>query len=601
MRNWVFLTGWVWVLTCLNLSLLPAQVSDQFIEDLGLDDEETLPAEDLFIIESLQRAGGLLTPEALRQLATLSFLSAGEVQLLHAWSDSTDCNRLYQQEALTPKLRLVLNEIRQGTPRTPQPLFLRQRITASQDVRYSWRGEWTFSSQRMGFFMERDPGEPRIADRVSGYLAGGNHYNQWVLGDHELILGYGLLSWRSTAVHKGFESIKTIPRRGNGLRAYHSSDESWNLRGVGLQRETSFGTGGFSLGNNPWDGYVDSVGIIHLNRTGIHTSDRKTQLLERSFIGFWEWEQGDNRLGIALSTSQWNQNRIHQTKKSAAFNFQYRLWGWSLFGEVARGYGAHGGYLTGARYHARGFYYLISARFYNNPYWAFRSNPFSEWSGRERNERGVYQGIQWTWRKHQLTIYGDIYSAGEAEVRKLAPVRGQETGIRWQWHSRYLRLKLQWKQEEKTLEPPASFPSTQETTYSKKTAWKGMIYQQFGDRYHWKGQINVSRIYAESQSSIGYGVENLWSGKWPPWGMTMDWIVTCVDQYESRVYFWDINLPGEMRSVAYTSTGQSWGLRVQYRSGSHLYWGLRLRSVWKDLPFKTPPVLTGSLALETVL
>jgi hypothetical protein len=601
MHNWACRTGWVWVLTFLNLSQLPAQVSDHFVEELGLDEEETLPAEDLFIIESLQRGGGVLTPEALHQLATLSFLSAGDVKLLRAWGDSVDCNRLYQEEALSPKLRLLLDEIRREHPKAPQPLFLRQRMTTNRDVRYSWRGEWTLSGQRLGFFIERDPGETRIADRASGYFSGGNRHNQWVIGDHELILGYGLLSWRSVAVSKGFESIKTLPRRGNGLRSYRSSDEFWNLRGVGFQRETSLGTGGFSLGNNLWDGYVDSTGIIHLNLTGIHTSNRKSQVLEHSFIGFWEWEQEDNRLGLAFSTSQWHQNEKRQRKKAAAFNFQYRLWNWSLFGEAARGYGSHWGYLTGARFHPRGFYYLICIRSYTNPYYALRSNPFSEWSGQQRNERGIYQGVQWNWRQHQITIYGDIYRAGEAAEDRLAAVRGQETGIRWQWYRRNLRLKLQWKQEEKTLEPLATFVEIQGTTYSKKDAWKGMIYQRFGDRYDWKGQINISRIGTADQVSTGYGVENLWSGKWPPWMMTVDWIVTRVDQYESRVYFWDINLPGEMRSVAYTATGQSWGLRVQYRQGPHLYWGLRLRSTWKDLLFKAPLTVTGSLVLETVL
>ena len=601
MRNWACRTGWVWGLIFLNLRLLPAQVSDQFIEELGLDEEETLPAEDLFIIESLQRTGGVLTPAALRQLATLSFLSAGDGQLLRAWVDSSDCNRLHQQKTLSSQLRVLLNEIRQPLLKANKPLFLRQRMTAHQDVRYAWRGEWTFSSQRLGFFIERDPGETRIADRISGYLSGGNRHNQWVIGDHELILGYGLLSWRSVAVNKGFESIKTIPRRGNGLRAYHSSDESWNLRGIGFQRETSLGTGGLSLGNNPRDGYVDSVGTIHLRRTGIHTSGQSSQLWERSFIGFWEWKQEDNRLGIAFSTSQWNENRIRQSNPAAAFNFQYLFRNWSLFGEMARGYGSRWGYLTGARFHPRGFYYLISIRSYANTYYALRSNPFSEWSSQRRDEQGVYQGIQWNWRKHQLTVYGDIYRTGAVPENRLAPVKGQETGIRWQWHSRYRRCKLQWKQETKTLEPPASFLDTKEITHTKKDAWKGMIYQQFSTRYVWKGQISVSHIRTANQISTGYGVENLWSGKWPPWVITVDWIVTRVDQYESRVYFWDINLPGEMRSVAYTATGQSWGLRLQYRQGPFLYWGLRLRSTWKNPLLHTSPMLTGSLALETVL
>jgi len=601
MPNWACRTGWVWVLTFLNLSQLTAQVSDQFIEELGLDEEETLPGEDLFIIESLQRRGGVLTPEDLHRLATLSFLSTGDVKLLRAWSDSSDCNRLYQQENLPSTLHLLLNEIRREPLSVPQPLFLRQRMTANKDVRYSWRGEWTLSSERLGFFIERDPGETRIADRASGYLSGGNRHNQWVIGDHELILGYGLLSWRSVSVNKGFESIKTIPRRGNGLRAYRSSDESWNLRGVGFQRKTTLGTGGFSLGNNHWDGYLDTTGIIHLNRTGIHTSEQKRQVLERSFIGFWEWEQEDNRLGLAFSTSQWHQDERRQSKKAVAVNFQYRIWNWSLFGEAARGYGSQSGYLTGARFHPRGFYYLICIRSYANPYYALRSNPFSEWSSQQRNERGIYQGVQWNWRKHQVTIYGDIYQAGEITENRLAPIRGQETGIRWQWHRRNLRLKLQWKQEEKTLEPPATFVDTQGTTSAKKDAWKGMIYQHFGDRYDWKGQVNISRMQLANQASIGYGVENLWSGKWPSWTITVDWIVTWVDRYESRVYFWDINLPGEMRSVAYAATGQSWGLRIQYRQRPALYWGLRIRSTWKDILFQAPSVVTGSLVLETVL
>ena len=67
-----------------------------------------------------------------------------------------------------------------------------------------------------------------------------------------------------------------------------------------------------------------------------------------------------------------------------------------------------------------------------------------------------------------------------------------------------------------------------------------------------------------------------------PWGIELDWVSAKVEDYDSRIYFWDVNLPGEMRSTMYSKDASSVGVKVVYNTKRGWYSGIRYRIKWEE-------------------
>jgi hypothetical protein len=71
-----------------------------------------------------------------------------------------------------------------------------------------------------------------------------------------------------------------------------------------------------------------------------------------------------------------------------------------------------------------------------------------------------------------------------------------------------------------------------------------------------------------------------------------------IDDYNSRVYFWDINLPGEMRSLAVSHSGQLIGLRIQMKKTNNYQISFRTRYEWNSLKFLGTPEISTAFSLQ---
>ena len=152
------------------------------------------------------------------------------------------------------------------------------------------------------FSVERDPGEHNILDGYSGFIEGEFSNGKWILGDHQVISGFGLLSWRTFPVNKTFEAVSSINRMGKGLAAYKSSHESWGYRGVGLTGDSRLGKWLVSLSHNLHDGEMDSTGMLNITDTGDHSSysslERENTLKESVLINRWVLEEENYTFGF---------------------------------------------------------------------------------------------------------------------------------------------------------------------------------------------------------------------------------------------------------------------------------------------------------------
>ncbi len=346
--------GLIWI----TISFLFGQ-QEEIISKLGRDAENPLPEEDILILENVFQSSSQDIRVQLVQIANLSFLPDSDIDILQKIHDSNSISKWINHKSISDELKTILLELPHNQIPIQATGNVRQAMVIGDEIRYQWRGTIDIQNYRVGFFMERDPGEDIIADRKSGYFSGTHKHGDWVIGDYQILSGYGLLLWRSMSVKKGLESITGLPRKGKGLQAYRSSNESWNFRGIGGTWKTKFGNWLFSLGRNLRDGSIGSNNTIHTRDDGLHNSAisiaEKGNLVESSLIGQWEKLCTNGHIGITSLTSNWT-TKNSSSKQFDAFSVHgsYKTNKWTTFGEWATGFHSKPGFLWGTQLSSNG-------------------------------------------------------------------------------------------------------------------------------------------------------------------------------------------------------------------------------------------------------
>jgi len=589
------------------LNSLQAQGVAEFLTLTGRDAEEVIPEEDALLLEELMRDPSGLTEEKLAQMTQLSFLSANDIRILQTSADSGWTASLPEHQGISDRLRELLNLLakKNQVPEDPRVRW-KQTLVSKKDIRYQWRGHITFPSAEIGMFIERDPGEKSITDRSSGYLVRRYSKGRLILGDHQIVTGYGLMFWRSVPVRKGFETITTLARAGQGLQPYRSSHESWNLRGAGLTYDTPWGEGLVSLGYNLRDGYIDTDGEVHTRDTGLHTGEmattQKGKLHETSIVGQWSLRTARNQIGLALVADKWRDvESKHQLFRGYSIFGSHRYGSWLIFGESAAGFNDTRGYLVGGQTRSKVIHYLFAVRSYAPGFRALRSNPFAEWTGKERKETGLYQGLMFRKGRHKVTLYGDLYVERLGKNATNFPRRGVDSAWRWEGKWSQTEWRIQWKEEIRTNEGKNTyFPRTIPAKEQRRT-FKITVRYKRNRNTVWKCDWSKTKVQTGRISAAGQGINLLWFWRGEATTITLDWVTTVIDDYKARIYFWDVNLPGEMRSRMYVGSGHAPGAKILYRSREGFKIGARYRVTWPDLHFAGDPVSEGALVAEFVL
>nr|MBC8400018.1 hypothetical protein [Candidatus Neomarinimicrobiota bacterium] len=101
--------------------------------------------------------------------------------------------------------------------------------------------------------------------------------------------------------------------------------------------------------------------------------------------------------------------------------------------------------------------------------------------------------------------------------------------------------------------------------------------------------------------STGLGLEGLLRWQWANYKFDIDWVQTRVENYDSRLYFWDLNLPNEMRSRVYTATGYYPGFKLAIGTKQNYYIAGRIRWLIPFSPNKVKLDYEGGLLIEVNL
>lgn len=569
--------------------------TEEILNQFGYDSEAVIPEEDIIYLNSLLNEEQT-TKNALIILSNISIISTDDQKIL---GQVKTIDELKTSSQLSKSIQILINNI--NIINEPQIHgSVREKITQTNGIRHDLRTSVSFRDYHVHLLFEKDPGERNILDHAVFNLQGNGKSMRWIIGDHQLEGGFGLITWRATSPYKGFETINVLTRKGKGLKPYRSSNEYWSTKGLGVQWESNFGEIIFSIGNSLQDGKVEN-GKINIDETGLHITKNdltaENNLKENSSTLLWSNDFFDNHIGIII-----NNQRVVDLRKSTVFTkasgsvFTTGRWhNWEWFGESAIHNLQDISFLSGALFRLKEIKYLVTIRSYPHHFRTYRSQPFSEWRGYQDGEKGVFQNVRVKMKNHVFALYSDI--AHKIEEDSYSPYRliKQENGIRWKWSHLVHQIIIQFKQNSQTS-VEAYFPNNVNYSEIKRTTSKWQYQYKINKQANIRWQINTATF--NMNPSWGYGLETRIRFKGNNYGATVSWIVSKVDDYNSRIYFWGLNLPGEMNSIAVSRDSQQIGARIQISDHSNYRIFIRYRVRWSFTTFKGTTDKTGALAIQ---
>jgi hypothetical protein len=524
------------------------------------DAEESIPEEDLLLLEEILVHSSGISAGVLKQLMALTILSDQDIQLLKYYARKPNPKLILKAPDLSPRLRDLLRLIERESRPGPSSIVFKHWLAASRGLRYRWRGRANLETGTIGFFLERDPGERKIGDFYSLYLLHSGDHGEWILGDHQLVAGFGLLAGHAYRVNKGFSSLSLFTRPGQGLLPYRSTHEAWSNRGLGWTDSNRLGRFTVSFSHNRREGYLDKKSGVNVLTSGSHVGsglELDRSLAENLAIFNWEYESENGLGGFILAEQQWND----LLGQRLVFHYRgvyglVRRKGQTVFSEWALGRNRIEAYYAGLSLRKYGFQYVLNLRKYEPGYTGFRSDPFSEWGGTEWNESGLYQGLRFKTGVLRMTLFTDRY------LRPGDPFHqsGLETGIRAEGRFMGMDFDIQRKQERKQNEPKLIFGTSAPERERIRQSWRITCRSK---NQGWK--IQYARVSTNGVKTPGEGLYFQMNRRQGKLFFQANWVMVSVQNYGNRLYFWDVNLPGEMVSRMYATSGMGPAFLIMYQ------------------------------------
>tara|TARA_B100000315_G_scaffold188911_1_gene178722 strand:+ start:50667 stop:52502 length:1836 start_codon:yes stop_codon:yes gene_type:complete len=587
----------VFISFCVS-GLLVSQTLQDFLTNFEVNEDEAMLTDDeIMILENYTRQPINLNSASEKMLDNVPLLSQSDISLILAARKVTSIFNSIDDVLQIPD---ISNLGRQLIPLIStikiigeKSVWFRSRwANSGEDERLLLQSEFTLRSITAGFIIERDPLEPTLTDYVSGYLLLkiGNNV-KFSLGNHQVHTGYGLLFGRTTKQVKLMENFSQLQKVGKGIKPNRSTTEYWSLRGVGVDYTTSAGRFFISITSNPRDASIDDGVLRSISNTGLHQTEtelnRKHNIYENIALVGWYHEKSDFLFGTIYSSQTWRM--ITETPlglNSSSYLSCYGKWNknnFNLFGEVASSTGNKLAYISGFSVTGESLKWLSSFRFYPDGFTSPRTQPFREWGSSELNEMGIYQVIIINAGKYKLITYGDMYRQVSG-VESFAPVNGFETGNQLTARWRKINFSIRWKLEEKSVESSITYndPFVFNGIFiTSKESWRLSLTRQVLPMIKIQSQFDWVNATDQNNFSIGKSLSLKAHLKKKNAKLSLHWIGYDTEDYTSRVYVWDMNLPGELRSRAFYLQGQSLAmfLRYSFQRNSHL--SFRMRQNWQ--------------------
>lgn len=531
-------------------------VSAQFHEDIfGLipqEESEAIHEDEIILIDDLLSRTSGIDVIALQDLQSLSILSASDYQLIKHALNQNDVSYLSKVKEMSSVLRVMINALNEHKGNYPK-IVIKQLSAVSDDTRYRWHGKSYMKGFETGILNVRNKYEQHIANNGSVYIGSVNKLSQWIAGDQSIAYGFGLITGRPFPARRGFSTISKGATTDARIRGYNSATSTNRIRGGAYKKTINNHSILVSIGDVKGRG-----GINHYGGLGIYMQ-----------------ENASNKWGVVFS------------EKTQSVFGGFDKGKIELSGEVSHGRGTPS-FVLAFQYEEKPFQYVIHFRNLRNGSLGETSNPMAAWQGRIISEKGIFQGGTFRVNQTRIMVYADWAFHIEKNINK--QVLGVRTESRFGRHYIIGQLKLDQKDEDEML------------IYGPRLNNDEMKKESFRLEHKYASKLLRSQIKVQWVKSgikdftYGKGIDLRFTFYQPKYQLEMDWMMAQVDDYESRIYFWDVNLPGEMHSRLFTKPGHGPGIKLLFQPTPDVRMGIRIKTHFTGLSFNASPIIGAKLS-----
>jgi|TARA_Y100000310_G_scaffold212179_2_gene213004 hypothetical protein len=549
--------GWGLIFLWVSNTFITAQTTEDILGLIQQDEDDAIHEDEIILLDDILLRSSGLSLNILLEIRSLSFLADEDYILIQTALDQNDMKSLTKSNKISPILKTII-EVVQNNKSSLQKVFIQQHTSITGGNRYRWRGKINTPIQEISAISVRNRGVVDILGQNSIYIVHHSKKGRWIAGDHQMAFGFGLVSGKPFPSRKGWNTVNTGTSIYTGLGGYKSSTGIKRIRGIAIEQNTALGTISLSYG-----------------QTNLDVAQNKG-----TTKGAWQYGNKLMSVGTVLTSD------IQSV--FASYNREQIRTG----GEISFGTGSPS-LIVGFHYGIPAFKYLVQYRdIYPNSL-AKMGNPMVEWKGSEISERGLFQGAFIRLENIRLMIYADVF---HHHIRR---VNGYEFGIRSETKLNRHRVVFQIKTEKKdkfkdVIYPPLIFPSVMQKDGVK------LEYRYGADR--WRTDVKYQFIRAgDLVTNDSHGLDLRFHFLRNNYRIELDWMAAQVGSFDSRIYFWDVNLPGEMMTRMIFKSSHSQGIKVLFNLKNRSRLGVKLRLNHTALSFRTDFEISGGIFIQTAL
>jgi hypothetical protein len=303
----------------------------------------------------------------------------------------------------------------------------------------------TFESPSIGvgLVMNKDPGEPSIAEFLGGYIDLNLKDTRIVLGDFYMESGMGSIFWKTYGMGKGSETVSPAVETGIGINLSRTHLVFGFFRGAAIQNEfkinnnlnmtfAAFGASTYRSGSIDTSTHtITSVLGSGYFRTESELS-RHNDIRELSAGGMAQIQGSFYSFGVSSLYLNYDLP-VKSDSKSAFYGKDGTLLSsWAIFRykngissiELSRDARNNIGFKAGSQYRLDDFELAMAYRSFPSDFRSPFGNNFGE-SSVPSNETGYYTGILWKpINGLQLSAYSDIFRTYSATYTTPVPEHG---------------------------------------------------------------------------------------------------------------------------------------------------------------------------------
>jgi hypothetical protein len=422
-----------------------------------------------------------------------------------------------------------------------------------------------------GIVIDKDEGEKKINDFMSGFLALEYFDSKVIVGDYYLEIGMGNLFWKSFGSRKGSDVISPALQWGSAIVPYRSSLDADYFRGAAFETEIHLFSDN-SLKLKAWYSNINRAGsvshddvITSIYEQGYYRTEseisKRDAVNEQVIGGNLEWQNDLITIGTALARIKYDKT-LETISKSTFLGREGMLKtaylisdveDLSIGTELSQDAKNNIGLKIGSQLVKQDYMLAAGFRSFASD---FRS-PFGYNFGEQSypsNETGFY--FAGTWKKYKtfnVSTYIDIYSSKKQTYYVPFGLRGIDmfSEIWWKPH-RKTEMRLRLRYEDKT-DSHTDYDLQQKLTYQKiKPAVRLDIRHNVNTKLYLRLRGEISNVLYEKTLEDESGYMSFLEMGWQPIKFLKiggRYTIFSTDSYESAIWQYEYAMPGYMTTV----------------------------------------------------